>query len=56
MTTILASGSLGSWGALTMTITGEADWDTTLFTKLKAGTLTKNQANALWKYTDGYKV
>jgi hypothetical protein len=40
MTQVLASGSLSSWGALTMTITGEADWDSTIFTKLKAGDLT----------------
>lgn len=56
MTSILASGLMESWGALSMTITGDADWDTTLFSKLKANTLTENQASALWKYTDGYKV
>ena len=39
-----------------MTITGEADWDSTIFTKLKAGDLTQHQAAALWEYTDGYKV
>jgi hypothetical protein len=56
MTTILAAGALTSFGAITMTITGDTDWDTSLFTSLKAGTISENEAKALWTYTDGYKV
>lgn len=55
-TTLLAAGELASWGAVTMTITGQADWDTALFAGLKAGTYTAEQAKALWTYTDGYLV
>jgi hypothetical protein len=55
-TTLLAAGELASWGAVTMTITGSADWDTALFAGLKAGTYTADQAKALWTYTDGYLV
>lgn len=56
MTAILATGLLASWGPISMTITGNADWDTYLFTKLKAKELTEDQAKALWTYTDGYMV
>lgn len=56
MTTILAADALRSFGAVTMTITGEADWDTYLFSKIKDKTYTEDQAKALWTYTDGYKV
>jgi len=31
MTSILAADKLASWGALSMTISGNADWDTYLF-------------------------
>jgi hypothetical protein len=55
-TTLLAAGDLATWGAVTMTITGSADWDTELFAELKAGTLTESAAKALWTYTDGYQV
>jgi len=47
---------MATWGAMTMTITGQADWDTFLFSKLKAGTISEDAASALWKYTDGYMV
>ncbi len=56
MTTILAADALTSFGAITMTITGDSDWDSSLFTLLKAGTISENEAKALWTYTDGYKV
>ena len=56
MTEILATSKLQSWGALTMTIAGNADWDTYLFGQLKSKALTEDQAKALWTYTDGYLV
>ena len=56
MTTILAADALTSFSAITMTITGDSDWDSSLFTELKAGTISENEAKALWTYTDGYKV
>lgn len=56
MTQILATGLLATWGPLTMTIAGNADWDTYLFSQLKSKALTEDQAKALWTYTDGYKV
>ena len=56
MTAILAASKLQSWGAMTMTIAGNADWDTYLFGQLKSKALTEDQAKALWTYTDGYLV
>lgn len=46
--------AIGHYGATTMELLGDVDWDKNIFNAMQTGRLTSAQAAWLWGYSDGY--